>query len=126
MKRLDQDRLQPIIPTGDPTTFYAQAPTTFFALPIVCFFEDFVVIILSKTPTGLQPKAAKALEAIAGGLARHGMHVNDSPSKTEAMFHYHGQNSLIATQAQAAHSAQPNNQLVIRAKGKHSSPSQLQ
>ena len=50
------------------------------------------------------------------------MQVNDSPGKTEAMFHYHGQNSLLATQAQAAHFAQPYNQLMIRAKGKTVKP----
>ena len=86
-KRLDDDLLRPAIPTGDPTTFHAQQPITYISLPIACFFDDFVVIILSDTPAQLKPKAEKALLAIASGLAQHGMQVNDSPGKTEAMFH---------------------------------------
>ena len=50
------------------------------------------------------------------------MQVNDSPGKTEAMFHDHGQDSLLATQVQAASFAQPNNHQVLRAHGKTFKP----
>ena len=50
------------------------------------------------------------------------MQVNDSPGKTEAMFHDHGQDSLLATQVQAASFAQPNNHQVLRAQGKTFKP----
>ena len=45
------------------------------------------------------------------------MQANDNQGKTEAMFHDHGPDSLLATQAQAADFAQPNNHLVLRARG---------
>ena len=44
------------------------------------------------------------------------MQVNDSQGKTEAIFH-DGPDSRLAAQAQAAAFAQPNNHLVLRARG---------
>ena len=99
-KRLDADQLRPTNPTGDPTTFNAQEPTTFIALPIACSVDDFVVIILSDIPAEFKPKAETTFEAIASGLAQHGIQVNDSQEKTEAMFHDRGPDFLLATQAQ--------------------------
>ena len=68
-KRLDQDQLRPTIPTGDPATLHAQVPTSYVALPIPCFFDDFIVVIFSELLSTLMPKASKTLTAIAGGLA---------------------------------------------------------
>ena len=50
------------------------------------------------------------------------MQVNVSQGKTEAMFHYHGPDSLLARQAQASVFAQPSNCLVLRAQGQTFKP----
>ena len=72
-----------------------------------CLSDDFVVVILTRLPSMLLPKTAKALAAVASGLVAHGMQVHDSPGKTSAMFHDHGRDSHTATQVQAAQFAHP-------------------
>ena len=64
-------------------------------MPIVDFFDDFVVPITTKTPDAVRGACSKALGTIADNLARRGMSLNSAKGKTEVLLAFHGSEASL-------------------------------
>ena len=62
-------------------------------VPIPAFFDDFVIPVLTDSPTELQEKTRSALAATACSFAERGMTINDAKGKTDILMFYNGKGS---------------------------------
>ena len=65
-------------------------------MPIVAFFDDFVILVVAATPGALGADCSKALRIVADNLARRGMPINSAHGKTEALPTFHGMEATLA------------------------------
>ena len=94
-QELDTHGLRPLVPTAkyDSATDTLEQASIF--MPIVAFFDDFVIPINTKTPGALRGACSQALGIIADNLAKRGMSLNSAKGKTEVLLAFHGSEASL-------------------------------
>ena len=92
---LDKQGLRPLVLTAifNPATGALEEGSV--PMPIVAFLDDFVVLVVTKTPGAFRAVCSKALGIVADNLARRGMSINALRGKTEAVLTFHGSEAAL-------------------------------
>ena len=67
-------------------------------MPIVVFFNDFVIPVITKTLGARRGACSQALGIVADNLARRGMSLNAAKGKTEVVLTFHGNEAALERQ----------------------------
>ena len=92
---LDNNGLRPLVPTAKFDTATETLEEGCMPMPIVAFFDDFVIPVITKTPGALRGACSQALGIVADNLARRGMSLNAAHGKTEAVLTFHGSEAAL-------------------------------
>ena len=88
-EELDHHGLRPLVPTAKFDMTIGTFEEGSIAMPIVAFFDDFVIHIITKTPGALRGACSQALGIVANNFARRGMSLNAAKGQTEVVLTFH-------------------------------------